>query len=261
MSLHMLTNTDHLFLLCRVPSHMSTAMEFLVQAKGFVVGLAELQPQLQEVVVATSSPRVHPVVRPAEPSFEETVLPLLYDRKDVYEDLGSKRTMLPSTRSRWGFSLMVYAGDWKVDATVVEMWTVGGIRAGYGDVRISFRPGGDLTTRSPEFLERMLRRTIQYWHPLGADATAAYFDRAVSSSTYFRVGWLTYLADPRAASVLPAGTKYEQFADGILIRLDGDTFLRDKVQIAQAIRIRDALSAAGLLAMPAIPRPGEAPGG
>ncbi len=257
----MFTNADHLYLNCRVPDRPRTAIEFVREARRFLLVLAELQPEMRRVTVPAGSRRgTKVVVSPADDAFEQEVLPALYFSKDIYEDLGPKRTILSHTRSQWGFFLVAYSGRRTVDAMEVRLSTLGGIRPGYGDCHIDFRPGGDPATRSPEFMERVLRRTIEYWHPLGAEATAAYFGRAVDSSTYFGVGWLTYLTDPRVVSVLPSGTKYEQFVDGILIRLDGETFLRDKAQMAQAIRIRDALSAAGLLTMPPIPRPDEAQG-
>ncbi|MGD0247934.1 MAG: hypothetical protein ABSB75_02670 [Candidatus Limnocylindrales bacterium] len=257
----MFTSADELFLHCRLRGSAGTAIQFVREARRFLLALAELQPELQRVTVPAGSRRgTKVVVSPADDTFEKEVLPALYFSKDIYEDLGPKRTILPHTRSQWGFFLVAYSGRRTVDAMEVTLSGLASIRATYADLHIDFRPGGDPATRSPEFMELVFRRSIEYWHPLGGEATASRLHGFASAATYFSVGWLTYLTDPRVPDALPPGTHYERFVDGVLIRLNGETFLRDKAQVAEAIRIRDALSAAGLLAMPPIPRPGEAQG-
>ena len=249
-----MSDTDHLFLHARSWNHENTAGEFLASARDYLVALAELEPDLESVVTVTNSPAVQPVVRPVDPAFVEAVLQLLYNRKDVYFNLAPGREMTTETRAKRGFSLMVYSGRWRKDATVVELRGHGSVVPTYSDVHVTFEPEGEPARRSPEFAEKVLRLTIQQWRPLAADLTSSWFDNAIPGTDAMRVGWLTYLTDPRVPSILPSGAQYERFADGILIRLDGETFDRNPEQIAQAIGIRDALAAAGLLNMPPAPK-------
>ena len=67
------------------------------------------------------------------------------------------------------------------------------------------------------------------------------------------IGWLTYVRRAGLAEALPAGTKVEPFGEppGVLITLDGDHFEPDNPeQIAQVLKIREALRAANLLGNP-----------
>jgi hypothetical protein len=118
------------------------------------------------------------------------------------------------------------------------------------DVHVEFPVEGDPARRSPEFAAKVLRLTIESWKPYGAALTSSRFSRAVGGSDVLGVGWQTYFTDPRVVSIVPPGTACEPFADGVLMRLDGDTFSCSTGQVLQATVIRDALRPAGLLSLP-----------
>jgi hypothetical protein len=177
-------------------------------------------------------------------------MPLLYDEQRTYFDLGPGGEILPQTRAKYGFGLTLLDGEWHDgDGVIVRLSGQCGMQPSTrSDVHVTFPLKNDRTAESLAFAESVLRLTIDHWSPEAAWLTASWFDRAVPHGTAASVGWQTYLTDPLAASVLPPGTQVGPFAGGILIRLDGPTFLRNGEQVAQERRISEALSTAGLLA-------------
>lgn len=245
-----MADADHLYFLARSRAREQTAGQFVAEVKDYLVRLAALLPELEELTAVGNSPKVKQVVRPAEPSFETTLLATLYDPKDVYVDLGPNRQLRMATRSRFGFGSLFYAGEWAKTAHVVRVWAGGSYPTALCDVHVEFPPEGDLRRRSPDLAERMFRLTVEKWRPAAAWLTSSWFRASMARSGKYTVGWLTYMTDPRVADNVPAGMSTEPFADGLLIRLDGQTFDAGPEQKAQALRLEEALASAGLLSMP-----------
>ena len=119
----------------------------------------------------------------------------------------------------------------------------------------------------PSFQRELLATVMAHW-PVDASTLSSFvFSEAVDESnpdlhrpdrpSPLDIGWLTYVRRAGLVEVLPPGTKVEPFGEppGVLITLDGDRFEPDNPeQIAQALKIREALRAANLLGNPAVTR-------
>lgn len=119
------------------------------------------------------------------------------------------------------------------------------------EVRLDLPRGPGKEFQDPAFLRRLFRQLIQA-HPAtecAALSNAAIDDGTTCYGSYgVNLGWLTYVAEPEVAAHLPAGVKWEPFANGVLIDLQ-DAAPGDDVAglVARAVQVRDALAPGGWL--------------
>lgn len=118
---------------------------------------------------------------------------------------------------------------------------------------------------SPLFQRQLLVRLMRVFPVDSAFVTSDGFLKAlqVRDQVQFKridvqpmfIGWLTYMRRAGVAEALPPGTAAEPFGEppGVLYSLDGEqTPMPTDAQVEQAIRIREALTAAGVGGDPAI---------
>ena len=108
-------------------------------------------------------------------------------------------------------------------------------------------PSSSLAT--PEFLRGLLKEMVDFWRPADALITRpnvrSLLEQPVGEAA---IGWLTYLADPAAATVVPDEFAHEPLADGILIQAADRPGKEDDAEyVARLIRLRDALKPDGFL--------------
>jgi hypothetical protein len=104
-----------------------------------------------------------------------------------------------------------------------------------------------------EFVKKLFIEAIRFWKPEYGRVTSYAFSDAISSYPWSRIGWLTYLGDPRALALRNdpalAGVIVEPLdSRGALISLNGNIISPDDTaQLEKARRLEQKLIAEKLL--------------
>jgi hypothetical protein len=115
--------------------------------------------------------------------------------------------------------------------------------------------------RQQPFLGDLLQVLVKHWPVNYASIASTGWHTAVnwigepsSRERQIEIGWLTYVADPTIAEVLPPGIAAHRLGPGVVFQLaEHFTSYKNPEDVALGLRVKLALAAAGRLRMPSKP--------
>ena len=220
---------------------------FLAHASEFLGALPSAGLKPARIYLQGDGPGSKVEVVPGSDEFYRRTRALGFDPKyKNYSEFGHDGSPLLAATSPVGFTLSFSdsPGD-KVTSSALNI----NITAGAHNPRISnavlvsLPQEGACAVVSVERIRALMQLIVEFWKPAQAIVTSSDFnDEAFDSKQ--PMGWITYVADPKACEAVPSGIACEPFGEGALLTIaDAMPEVGDALALARIRDVRDALRA------------------
>jgi len=220
---------------------------FLARASEFLEALPSAGLKPARIYLQGDGPGSKVEVVPGSAEFYRRTHALGFDPKyKNYSEVGYDGSPLPATTSPVGFTLSF--SDSPSDKVTSSTLSIS-ITAGAHNPRISnavvvsLPQEGACAVVNVEKIRALMQLIVEFWKPAQAIVTSSDFNEEAFDSKQ-PMGWITYVADPKAREVVPSNIVCEPFGDGALLTIAeampdaGDVFA-----LARIRNVRDALRA------------------
>jgi hypothetical protein len=250
-------------LLVRNWNEECTLGEFADQAHAYLTELIPMHPLFSNLRLVGKSMKDSPDLTSDLSNLKDWIYKRAWDKKMptsfVWTDVDSKGNPTTASRGGTGFHASVSnlkSWDSKVD---IDMSAA----RNHGNICNIVLP----RKNHPEFQQQplmgqLLELVVKHWPVRFASVGNGYWFNTVSWTGEPRdregeaeIGWLTYIADPSVADILPPEVIVKRVGPGVVFQL-GDHFSSHErpEDVALGLRVKDALAAAGKLKVANIPK-------
>jgi hypothetical protein len=250
-------------LLVRCWDEECTLGEFADRAHAYLTELVPMHPLFSNLRLVGKSMKDSPDLMGDLSNLEAWIFKRAWMKEMptgvVYTDLDSKGNPTAASREGMGFRTSVSnltGWDSKCDITMSAA------RSNSNNCNIVLPRKNHPEFQQQPLMGRLLELVVKHWPVRFASVGNSGWHDRVSWAGEPRdregeaeIGWLTYIADPSIAEVLPPEVAVKRVGPGVVFQL-GDHFSSHErpEDVALGLRVKDALGAAGKLKVANIPR-------
>ena len=245
-------------LLARCHPGIYSLKDFIAKAHAFVEELQRFHPAFRTLHLVGKSDRDSPALAPDLSNLDRWLLARAWDAKAPrywFSHLDANDLPTPDTTVSLGFNLgltNLQSWDDKVDVSV----HAGCARSAVCNFILPRKSLPEF--RRPPLPRQLLELVLRHWPVRFASYSTGGWNRNVNwigeqedHKGCMEIGWLTYVDDPRVAHALPAGIDAQPLGAGVVFELtDHLSSFEDAADVAQGLRVKQALREAGLLRRP-----------
>lgn len=240
-----------------------TLGEFAEQAHAYLTELIPMHPLFSNLRLVGKSMKDSPELMGDLSNLEAWIYKRACMEKMptgvVYTDLDSAGNPTATSREGMGFRTSVSnLTDWDSKCDI----TMSADRAYSNNCNIVLPRKNHPEFQQQPLMGQLLELVVKHWPVRCASVGSGHWFSSVSwtgeprdREGHAEIGWLTYIADPSIAEVLPPEVAVKRVGPGVVFQL-GEHFSSHEQpeDVALGLRVKDALAAAGKLKVANIPR-------